>query len=265
MSVKFYPPIIHQIHKEFNTASELALAEAKTILSTINVDKANRLTSVGFIQAQEARALTIVDQNLARIIERYMIKYPNHKFITESQVEKICKKYHLVCGPIAAYTGFVPEVKLREIESFRINAEDRSPDEVVIKAAWNTGAAGDFMVRSRGAAYIHNQLKMDRIPADHPACYWQDRGKRLFSMSVNGNTCYIEKYDVIDRQGLFICAPKKEMKVEGLKKIGSLFSSLTTKHYPDPVVLQPVKGGFLIVASWGDEASDEIVVNQRHN
>lgn len=49
----------------------------------------------------------------------------------------------------------------------------------------------------------------------------------------------------------------------------------TTKHLvgykiqnipaPDPVTLQPVKGGYLILAAWGDEASDEIVVNQNNN
>jgi len=33
----------------------------------------------------------------------------------------------------------------------------------------------------------------------------------------------------------------------------------------DPVVLQPVKGGYLIITAWGDEASDELVVNQKFN
>ena len=37
------------------------------------------------------------------------------------------------------------------------------------------------------------------------------------------------------------------------------------QNIPDPVVLQPVCGGYLIVCAWGDEASDEIVVNQQMN
>ena len=37
------------------------------------------------------------------------------------------------------------------------------------------------------------------------------------------------------------------------------------KHYPDPVVLQPVNEGYLIVCAWGDEASDELVVNSINN
>jgi ABC-type molybdate transport system permease subunit len=40
---------------------------------------------------------------------------------------------------------------------------------------------------------------------------------------------------------------------------------LTKKFIPDPVVLQPVRGGFLLVTVWGDEASDELVVNNKFN
>lgn len=40
---------------------------------------------------------------------------------------------------------------------------------------------------------------------------------------------------------------------------------LTKKHIPDPVVLQPIKNGYLIITAWGDEASDELVVNQINN
>jgi hypothetical protein len=34
---------------------------------------------------------------------------------------------------------------------------------------------------------------------------------------------------------------------------------------PDPVVLKAVKDGYLILAAWGDEASDPIVVNEINN
>ena len=33
----------------------------------------------------------------------------------------------------------------------------------------------------------------------------------------------------------------------------------------DPVVLQPVMGGYMILAAWGDEASDPLVVNEQNN
>ena len=44
---------------------------------------------------------------------------------------------------------------------------------------------------------------------------------------------------------------------------------LSKIEIPDPVVLQPVMFNktkyYLIVTAWGDEASDELVVNQNHN
>ncbi len=33
----------------------------------------------------------------------------------------------------------------------------------------------------------------------------------------------------------------------------------------DPIVLQPVELGFLIVSAWGDEASDKEVINEINN
>lgn len=37
------------------------------------------------------------------------------------------------------------------------------------------------------------------------------------------------------------------------------------KHIPDPVVLRHEHGGYLIVTAWGDEESDENVVNESFN
>ena len=55
------------------------------------------------------------------------------------------------------------------------------------------------------------------------------------------------------------------MELGLLKKVGNMFHLVKTVNIPDPVVLQPVCGGYLIVCAWGDEASDEIVVNQQMN
>lgn len=35
--------------------------------------------------------------------------------------------------------------------------------------------------------------------------------------------------------------------------------------YDDPIILQPVNGGFLIVTSWGKEAADAAIANPNHN
>jgi hypothetical protein len=53
-----------------------------------------------------------------------------------------------------------------------------------------------------------------------------------------------------------ICAPIKDMDTSGMRLINNKLV-----YIPDPVVLFPVELGYIIVTAWGDEASDENVVN----
>lgn len=255
---------IEEIHQTFYSAGDKLLKEANEIINQngpSSIDKANRLKKLGFKNTIEVRQLESIKmtQDLANLIQYYQMNYPNNKFITEEQVVSICKKYNLVCAPINAYSGFVPETKLKEVENFKIKNSDEKPSMIKILSAWNTGAIGDYSYRSRGARHIHNQLGLDLIPSDHPSLKFH--GSNLFS--VNGG--YVEKIKVYESKELLICAPKKDMNLKGLEKIGAIFTSFTAITVPDPVVLQPCKGGYLIVTAWGDEASDELVVNQKLN
>lgn len=60
-------------------------------------------------------------------------------------------------------------------------------------------------------------------------------------------------------RSLKICAPKTMMNMQGQKIFGNEIVP------EDPIVLHPVKDGFLIVTAWGNEASDELVVNEQMN
>lgn len=261
--------LVEEIHNTFNIASEKLLANAQEILNqsgTIPMEKAERLKAIGFVNANEVKKWDKIKmtKELADRIRYYQMAYPMNKFITEEQVKMICKKYNLVCAPVNAYSGFVPETKLKQIENFQIKKQDEKILNVKISCAWNTGVPyGDFLIRTRGGSHIHNELGMDLIPVNHPALYWMSG--TLFSVNVNDNTGYVTQYKVYGTQQMLICAPKKDMNLKGLEKVGAIFTSFVTVDVPDPVVLQPCNGGYLIVAAWGDEASDEIVVNPIHN
>lgn len=56
-----------------------------------------------------------------------------------------------------------------------------------------------------------------------------------------------------------ICAPKSDM-IETDSSFKTKFN-----HVPDPVVLYPVDKGYIIVTAWGDEASDQLVINHQNN
>lgn len=72
--------------------------------------------------------------------------------------------------------------------------------------------------------------------------------------------CATENKDKwVGAKELFIIAPEKKFDMRNKEKIGH------TIKLKDPIVLQPVKDGYLIVSSWGLEASDPLVQNPKHN
>ena len=91
---------------------------------------------------------------------------------------------------------------------------------------------------------------------------------RLLAEAKITNSLHSDKQDLIDKRAcpLEIAAPAKDFN---LSEAEIKNFKITKVHIPDPVVLQPVffKGEkyYLIVTAWGQEASDELVVNHKMN
>jgi len=251
-----YPLVVQRIHNEFDTASESALKQANSIINGNKhlLAKASLLEKVGFLNSicVKKAAHVKMSNSIADLILYYRVKYPNNKFITEIQVLEINKKYNLTCAPIDRYKGFVPAVKLEVIHSFNVDMSDKKPNKVVVKSFAYTLVQKNLIKEFKR---LYPDGVIDKTQYYEHTSY----------VNINDCSLYIKSYDEINNDTLFICAPKMDMDLKGLSKIGAIFQSVTTVKVPDPIVLQPVKGGFLIVAAWGDEASDEIVVNQTMN
>ena len=58
---------------------------------------------------------------------------------------------------------------------------------------------------------------------------------------------------------LQICAPISDINMDGMEVKDY---RVVQKQVPDPVVLQSVKGRYLILTTWGDESDDPIVINE---
>lgn len=243
---------VEKIRHEFYISGERLLKEAERLLNGKErlLDKAEKLKKVGFVNSVEVgKADDLkISRDLAETVNYYLNKYPFNKFIIEDQVTQINKKYNLVCAPIQRYKGFVPSEKLDLIESFSLKKED----------------ALEPMIKIKKFAFHSVEEEFNRAGYDKNALYPLKSLRQDF-LRLEEHAFWITQYDLIKDDGLFICAPKKDMDMKGLVKVGSLFASFTLTRIPDPVVLQPVKGGFLIIAAWGDESSDPIVVNQINN
>lgn len=249
--------IIEQIHREFYTASDRLLNEANEILASTDnssLEKGERLMKLGFknarqsVEAQEAMDIASKRKVLADTIQHFSTYYPSNKFITEEEVAKICRKYSLVMAGVDRYKGFVPEKNLREIESFKLRAEDE------LYTLYYPGMTGMFGSHSRIVDYKEAMIYIGQEAKRSHISPFESLGSSLIQSDLSP---YARKNGL----SFQICAPIKDMNTEGMRLEGYKLE----KHIPDPVVLQAVSGGYLIVTAWGDEASDPIIVNGANN
>jgi len=270
--VSKYPKEVLEIHHEFETAADKLLDEANIIIkeaASKDVVKVSRLESLGFKQAAQVTEIkpllekAALSKEQVDLINYYKHNYPFNKFITEDQVQTICHKYNLVCGPVNRFKGFVPEKNLQQIENFKLKQDDVLPEIVVFidktgkieKLDWskvidlaNVNYLIDTYLKSNDFSFIDDYSTYPK--------YTRIINRNLY----NRNGFKIQEELQI---GLQICAPIKDMDITGLELTEGY--KLTKIHVPDPVVLQPVSGGYLILTAWGDEASDPLVINEINN
>ena len=250
-----YPKVVEEIHNEFFQASKNLLIEARNILEkskTKVISKGLRLLSLGFkktsqsSEAEKVKVSLTLSKKDKEYVFYYRKNYPFSKFITEAQVKRICFKYNLVCGNVTLFKGFVPERNLIEIENFK-GVKDK--DSVIFEITENQnntvyppglllGLSKDDFKEPNYIEFMHGSKYYDPFNGEY------------------------DKVGLADTS-LKICAPIKDMDTKGMK-ITKGFKLIKISP-PDPIVLQPVKGGYLIITAWGDEASDPDVINPINN
>ena len=284
---------VEQIHSEFNTACDRLLKEAYEIIAKADekvISKGNDLRELGFSnaigvkEALLAKNLTDKQKVVAHLIKSYEGISHLYKFITRSEVEKLCAKYNLVCGPLNCYTGFVPQKNLDEYKDFVkfVNGMSSSyrwdrpkgfedfktpltiPEEhSKIITSYKKLETGNRITEEEShfieKAMVAGEVYYYLYGYSHNIVYYRDN-----SREVRG----VESCTYVEHKGYSICAPVKDMELgkNGASPKSRIFGNqVEMKAYPDPVILRAVKGGYLIVTAWGDEASDPIVVKQNHN
>lgn len=223
---------VKQIHDDFETAQDRIVKEAQRIIDSHHpelIERANRLKSIGFPSAKDAVIGTQYQLNIENkkgvleSINYFKQKYPFNKFITEEEVERLCKKYGLVLSDSSNYIGEIPEKNISDIENFKLDECDYYTNQSFFSANLEIMLWRSFAV-----------------------------GTQSESEETESNT---------KKPPFKIVAPLKDFKTPNYKLNGHKLEL----NLPDPIVLQPVKNGYLIVTKWGEEAGDEIVVNSIEN
>jgi len=234
--------IVEQIHKEFNTAGDKLLAEAKAVIANtdpVSFKKADDLIGLGFgnaVGVADARAKQRELREkltLQQLLVDYSVKYPTYCFIDDAGIETICKKYNLVFGTASQYTGFVPLKNLQEIKNF-------------------PGVKKEDHVLQLRSSYHGTQVSA-----------WETVSEEQF-LDIRQHYRMYRSYETRTSKDLLICAPLKDMKIAANQEVKG--HQIVNIHYPDPVVMVPVRGGlYLIITAWGDESSDPLVVKEGLN
>jgi len=232
--------IIEGIHNEFDTAGEKLLNEAKAILAKqLPTNKGERLKKLGFSAAESAVKFDKINkerkekEELANLIEYYQIWYPSYKFITEKVVKSICEKYGLFSAQVQYYKGDVPEKNIAEMEAFKLREDDMETRSNMDDYIDQRRFYGMMNMSSLGG--FRTERKFPDPPTD---------------------------YKVMRIQPSFvIAAPENDFDTRHLIKNGHKLEL----HIPDPIVMQPVKGGYLIVSKWGLEGDDAELTNEKLN
>lgn len=260
--------LVAEIHAEFDTAEDRLLKRADALLYEMDLQteesiksKADRLVKLGFINTSPVKWLKdnslIKTREDAELIRYYKEAYPFQKFLTEDELDRICKKYNLIHAPVAHYKKDVPDKNIEEIErAAKLHREDVATDRLI------------FRYTSSGNFTWHEKIKLMRgVEID------RDMGNNSLNASQGLGRKVITTYEIIsgnitkiNKQGLFICAPKSHFDLRGLNQSSQFsFKSFIVEEPKDPIVFRYVRGGVQVLSKWGLEASDESLVNEINN
>ncbi len=225
-----YVAIVEEIHASFARAADEALVEARKILEKPGMsDHHKTLESLGFKQAQgivEKKAEENEKERAQREAENILYFQQNYPMYKFITRTKIQE----ICKKYGLVWGGV--------DKYRGEVPAKNLAEIM-KFNQNN------IVKVEDGKYLR-----------HSAYSVSEEISYTIYKHNNYSTTFYHEYVT----GFDICAPAKDMNLNKTGLVNGRYEDI-----PDPVVLYPVRGGYLIVTAWGPEASDEYIVNQKMN
>lgn len=268
--------IVQEIHNEVDSAQERLLQQAHTILEKTKPlsDLGERLNKVGFKNSPKAKehlkskSIIVKTQEEAELIEYYKQTYPFTKFLTVEEFDRICNKYGLIYAEIGCYKKDVPEKNLSDIENcqeLRLSDTEADMFKVTYKIYdWGHYDRSKYYNPSDFPRALRNGFTTTQIRNTA-----SDISERLVSLAglSNNRRVHLKQPQIfkINRQGLFIAAPKSHFDLKGKKQNGLGFFNMSIVEIKDPIVYRYVRGGIQVITKWGLEGKDEALFVDRLN
>jgi len=289
--------IIEEIHNEFDTAPDRLLERAleiiqnesnqKVVLESAVEDKANRLEKLGFIknglvarkkeiEQRNNEKDKVVDLTLqqSNLLKYYKDSYPFIKTITIDELDRICGKYGLIYAPVNHYKYPVPEKNLEDIENVQSLKHEDSQKSITTYtfSCKYKNRIEDFnklVSLFRGDTFSEEDLhniwntfmpKENYRKIDDTFWYYGYLAQQGLIQNPVINEAFIANgvKTTINRDGLFIAAPKHHFDLTGLLfDENKGYFKAEVQVFKDPIVFRYVKGNMVqVVTKWGLEADD---------
>lgn len=161
-----------------------------------------------------------------------------------------CEKYGLAIGHVSRYLGEVPPCALAQIKANRHHV----PTIEIFDAP----------------TYERKfRAELERLVAKDPKAglghmiYRQTMGKSWGSSGMSNP--FPTEHGMVMVPGLHIAAPIKDMKLEWNERVREDGQIVEAPMNMDPIVCIEVKGGYIVLAAWGEEGQDPKVFNAESN
>lgn len=288
-----------EVHAELEMENSLLLKEHNIADFS---SKSDFLTSIGFTNSKATKMYkAIVDSEAYRkdFNHRYKGMY---KFILKEQLERVCEKYNLYVRPLDMFAGDIPEKNIKDMMDFKFYLKDliHIPNFIIqhflLKNRHNIDGfyvpmdktdyqVAEELAKTHSSEYIPNIFHLCGFNPDdkYPLSQINDITSRFRTKLVNklfdGNSSSLSTYLSGSRRRnlpnifgrLEIAAVESLFIPQAFENDNSRLGDspreliATGQVDLDPIVMLKNDVGYIIITAWGDEANDELIVNQQMN
>lgn len=223
------------VHAELVNESLLLSSFAKREVDvTTFKDKSLFLSRLGFSNSIATRMYKEISEKHIEIRQNNN-RYHPYKFILKPQLERVCEKYNLFVRNPEYFLGDIPESNIKEMQNFSFYLSDLNLTYLEIMHI------EDLIPRGIG------------IPSE----------RRVTFSDISNVGIDIRNFILIASvESLF---DKSAFAHSRSRIMGKPELVAKSEVDLDPIVLFEIKGGYIIITAWGDEANDELVFNQNQN
>jgi hypothetical protein len=224
-----------QIHQEILTVSNSILtkkvAEIEELESRMKMDKYELqvLRDHGFVSVpsvvenREIESEVLSRQAIVEALQHYRDLYPQNPFVSSDDLQKIMEKYDLVMGWPEIFKSDIPEKNRAEIAAFKVHESTKT-----------TETQRGYLTTKPFTVIYDNHY---------------GSSKEVYTTANYHSIVVVGKQADFDMEKRFIDRSRQ-------------ISEKHEAYYPprpkfdarDPIVLQSVRYGYLVVTAWGEEA-----------